>query len=292
LEFAEAEMLRSVIGAGASQYTSCLVSSLLAAGVGAMFAVTAPPVGAQQQTAKIAVALSLTGPNASIGSPDLDGIRLALEEANAAGDGPTIQLDVHDDASNVESGKKLAQAIGAGDALLVIGPATALETGRIYSDAGIVNIGPSTTGDEVTEPPNFFRAIASTSDAGEMLASYLRHVLDGKTAIVLYKDDGYGRATADGFRRAAPGLGIATRSGAQCRPRGDRIRGRGRPWSRPLHAPSAGRLFRHFSQRNIADGYCPVDVHGGFLPVDALRAGRGRRRRGPDRDQVSHSGAR
>jgi hypothetical protein len=32
----------------------------------------------------------------------------------------------------------------------VLGPATtlmALETGRIYSDAGIVNIGPSTTGD-------------------------------------------------------------------------------------------------------------------------------------------------
>jgi branched-chain amino acid transport system substrate-binding protein len=190
------------------------MSSLVAAGVGALLAVAASSASAQQQQkAKISVALSLTGPNASIGAPDLDGIRLAIEEANAAGDGPTIELDVRDDISKVEAGKKLAQEIATGDALLVIGPATtlmALETGRIYSDAGIVNIGPSTTGDEVTEPPNVFRAIASTGDAGEMLASYLRHVLDGKNAIVLYKDDGYGRSTAEGFRRAAPGLGITT----------------------------------------------------------------------------------
>jgi hypothetical protein len=37
------------------------------------------PACAQPQTAKIAVALSLTGPNASIGRPDLEGARLALE---------------------------------------------------------------------------------------------------------------------------------------------------------------------------------------------------------------------
>ena len=86
----------------------------------------------------------------------------------------------------------------------------ALETGQIYSDAGIVAIGPTTSGDEVAAPPNFFRAIASTSDGGEMLASYLRYVLGGNRAIVLFKDDGYGRATADGFRRAASGLGIST----------------------------------------------------------------------------------
>ncbi len=57
---------------------------------------------------------------------------------------------------------------------------------------------------------NFFRAVASTGDTGEILTSYLRYVLGGRSAIVLYKDDGYGRSVADGFRRAAPGLGIAT----------------------------------------------------------------------------------
>ena len=47
-------------------------------------------------------------------------------------------------------------------------------------------------------------------------------------------------------------------------------RGGNRPW--PPHAPSAGRLYRHIPQRDFADGRRPVDVHGGFLPVDAFRA--------------------
>ncbi len=166
-----------------------------------------------QQTAKIAVVLSVTGATASVGSPELDGVRLAVEEANAAGGGPTIQLDVHDDTSNLDTGRKLAQQIGAGDALLVVGPATtpmALATGQIYSDAGIVNIGATPTGDQVTDAPNYFRVPPSTSDVGEMLTSYLRYVLGAESVKVIYKDDGYGTAVADGFRRAAPGLGIAT----------------------------------------------------------------------------------
>jgi ABC-type branched-subunit amino acid transport system substrate-binding protein len=128
-----------------------------AAGLAVMLGFACPLAFAESQTAKIAVALSLTGPNASIGRPDLEGARLAHE-------------------------------IGAGDALLVLGPGTtamALNEGPIYSDAGIVAIGPTTTGDKVTDPENFFRAIFSTSDAGEILANYLRYDLGGRRAIVL-----------------------------------------------------------------------------------------------------------
>jgi branched-chain amino acid transport system substrate-binding protein len=184
-----------------------------AIGLAAVLAIAVPPADAQQRTARISVTLSLTGANASVGRPELDGIRLAVEEANAAGKGPAVEIVIYDDASSLDEGKKLAHEIGASDALLVVGPATtpmALETGRIYSDAGIVNVGATPTGDGVTEPPNYFRLPPSTSDVGEMLTSYLRHVLGGQSAVVLYKDDGYGTAVADGFRRAAPGLGIAT----------------------------------------------------------------------------------
>jgi branched-chain amino acid transport system substrate-binding protein len=191
---------------------SRFVGWLVAGGVGVLFAIAGSAASAQQQSAKIAVALSLTGANASLGKPELDGIRLAVEEANATNEGPAVELAVYDDTSNVDAGKKLAHEIGAGDALLVLGPATtlmALETGRIYSDAGIVNIGPTTTGDEVTEPPNFFRAVASTGDSGETLARYLRYVLGGRRATVIFKDDGYGRSAADGFLRAAPRAGVS-----------------------------------------------------------------------------------
>jgi branched-chain amino acid transport system substrate-binding protein len=204
-------MLGSDMGSSAGRSCARRVGWLVAVGIGAVL-VGAPPAEAQQPTAKIAVVLSLTGATASIGSPQLDGIRLAVEEANASGGGPTIELVVHDDTGNVDTGKTLAQQISAGDALLVVGPATtpmALETGRIYSDGGIVNIAATPTGDRVTDPPNSFRLPPSTSDVGEMLTSYLRYVLGGKRAIVLYKDDGYGTVVADAFRRAAPGLGIA-----------------------------------------------------------------------------------
>jgi branched-chain amino acid transport system substrate-binding protein len=153
---------------------------LFAICLGAMLAVAAPSASAQHETAKIAVALSLTGPKASIGRPDLEGARLAVEEANAAGGAPTVELSVYDDASNVAEGRRLAKEISAGDALLVLGPGTtamALDTGPIYSDAGVVAIGPTTTGDKVTDPKNFFRGEFSTSDAGEILASYIRYNL-------------------------------------------------------------------------------------------------------------------
>jgi branched-chain amino acid transport system substrate-binding protein len=126
-----------------------------AAGLAVMLAFVCPAASAQPQTAKIAVALSLTGPNASIGRPDLDGARLAIEEATAAGGAPPIELSVYDDASNAAEGARLAHEIGDGDALLVLGPGTtamALNEGPIYSDAGIVAIGPTTTGDRVTDP--------------------------------------------------------------------------------------------------------------------------------------------
>ena len=205
-------MLRAVKGPRERRSRGGQLLGVFAAGLAAMVAIASPKAFAQPPTAKIAVALSLTGPNASIGRPDLEGARLAVEEANAAGGAPTIELSVYDDTSNAAEGARLAHEIGAGDALLVLGPGTtamALNEGPIYSDAGLVAIGPSTTGDRVTDPENFFRAIFSTSDAGEILASYLRYDLGGRRAIVLMKDDSYGHAVADGFKSAADWLGVA-----------------------------------------------------------------------------------
>jgi branched-chain amino acid transport system substrate-binding protein len=143
------------------------VVGLVALGFGVVLSAAAPSADAEPPRAKIAVAFSVTGANESIGSPALDGVRLAVEEANAAGDTPAIELSVHDDTSDIDVGKRIAREIGAGDALVVLGPATtlmALETGRISADASIVAIGAITTGDDVTVPPTFFRTIFSTSD--------------------------------------------------------------------------------------------------------------------------------
>jgi hypothetical protein len=101
---------------------------LFAAGLAAILSLACPNAAfAEPATAKIAVALSLTGPNASIGRPDLEGARLAVEEANAAGGAPTIELLVCDDASNASEGARRAHEISGGDALLVLGPGAGVD---------------------------------------------------------------------------------------------------------------------------------------------------------------------
>ncbi|MGO9741551.1 MAG: ABC transporter substrate-binding protein [Roseiarcus sp.] len=203
-------MVRSVDRVGLFPRFLRVVRGLAVVLIGAC-AIAAPSADAETQTAKIAVALSLTGAGASIGKPDLEGARLAVEEANAEGVAPAIELSVYDDASDVEEGKRLARQIGAGNALVALGPGTtamALTMGPIFSDAGIVAIGATTTGDRVTDPPNFFRAVFSTSDGGEILAGYVKFDLGLRRAIVLFKDDSYGHAVTDGFKRAADWLGL------------------------------------------------------------------------------------
>ena len=173
----------------------------------------APEAIAQSSTAKIALAISATGPGESFGGPVLDGARLAVEEANAARAMPKIELDIHDDGSDADKGGAIAHQIAAGDSLVVVGPVTtpmALAVGPAYAESGIASIGPTTTGDTVTESATYFRAIFSTGDVGETLANYLRYVLGGTNAVVLFKDDGYGQPVAAGFRRAAERLGIST----------------------------------------------------------------------------------
>jgi branched-chain amino acid transport system substrate-binding protein len=171
-----------------------------------------PSTSAQTASAKIAVAVSSSGVGEAYGSPALDGARLAIEEANAAADAAKVELATYDDASSPEKGQEIARQIIASDALVVVGPATtplSLAVGPVYAEGGLVSVATTATGDGVTVNPTTFRASFSTSDGGEVLANYLRHILGGARAIVLFKDDGYGRPVADGFKRAAERLGIA-----------------------------------------------------------------------------------
>jgi branched-chain amino acid transport system substrate-binding protein len=173
----------------------------------------APSANAQTSTLKIAVAVSLTGSGESYGSPTLEGVQLAVEEANAANKESKIELATYDDQSNPDQARKVAAEIAASDALVVVGPATtpmALAAGPIYAEAGIASIGTTATGDEVTQNATTFQASFRTSDGGEEIANYLYYALGGKRAAVLFKDDSYGQPFVQGFKRAADQLKITT----------------------------------------------------------------------------------
>lgn len=177
-----------------------------------VLAMVAPlSAAAQSGSAKIAIAVSLTGPAGTFGSPALDGTRLAVEEANASGDGPRIELVIQDDTSKADRAREVAQSLIGSDVLAVVGPSTtpiAASVLPVYAEGGLVAIGTTSTGDDLTGNATFFRASFSTSDGGEALANYAHHVLGATKAVVLVKDDAYGRPVAAGFKRAADRLGL------------------------------------------------------------------------------------
>jgi ABC-type branched-subunit amino acid transport system substrate-binding protein len=77
---------------------------------------------ARAQHVEVAAALSITGEYYTFGTGSLEGIQLALEEANTSGAGPLIDLKVYDDKSTDEGAKEAARRIVAGSARVVLGP--------------------------------------------------------------------------------------------------------------------------------------------------------------------------
>lgn len=172
---------------------------------------TAAVASSSTEKLEIAAAISLSGEMSAFGTGSLEGIRLAVEKANAQGSGPRIELKVYDDASSAETAAKIAAQVAASPAALVIGPSntvTSLAAGPIYAQAGLPSITTTATSDLITDNATTFRSLFKNSEEGEMLATYLVRVLGQKRAAVLVADDAYGRTIEKGFRSAAERLGI------------------------------------------------------------------------------------
>jgi ABC-type branched-subunit amino acid transport system substrate-binding protein len=63
---------------------------------------------ASAQTAKIAVVTSLTGSGQFAGRTQIDAVRFAVEEANAAGASPPLELAIYDDHSTEFGARQFA----------------------------------------------------------------------------------------------------------------------------------------------------------------------------------------
>jgi branched-chain amino acid transport system substrate-binding protein len=193
---------RRALSAQAALVVLAVAASLLAA-----------PFARAQTTVKIAVPTALTGSGEFAGRALLEAVRFALEDANAGGESPQIELEVVDDRSTADGARTAARQISAGDALVVVGPnltTASLAAGPIYAEAGLVSLVPTAHGDAVTNNATSYRTVFSTGEIGNGLANYFHHVVRGRRAVVLFRDDGYGRPLADGFRAVAERHGITT----------------------------------------------------------------------------------
>jgi branched-chain amino acid transport system substrate-binding protein len=166
---------------------------------------------------KIGHAAPLTGPIAHLGKDNENGARLAVEEINAQGltiDGRKIQLelDAQDDAGDPKTGTQVAQRLVDDHVVAVVGhlnSGVSIPASKIYSDAGIVQISPSSTNPAYTQQgfKTTYRVVATDAQQGPALANYATKALNAKRIAVVDDATAYGKGLADEFAKSAQASG-------------------------------------------------------------------------------------
>ena len=146
-------------------------------------------------TIKVGANFELTGNVANYGNATLEGLQLAIDEANEAGgiNGKKIELVSVDDKSEAaESINAATKLISDDDVKVIVGPAT---TGRVLAetqtatDAKVPIIAPCATSPEATVEngkvkPYVFRSCFIDPQQGEVMATFAAKELKAKTAVI------------------------------------------------------------------------------------------------------------
>lgn len=172
---------------------------------------------AQEQVVKIGHVGPVSGAIAHLGKDNEWGARLAIEELNAKGvsiNGKKIKFELvaEDDASDPKQGTAAAQKLVDAKVSGVIGhlnSGTTIPASKIYSDAGIPQISPSSTNPKYTRQgfKTAFRLVADDVHLGSTLGSYAVKELKGKSIAVIDDRTAYGQGVAEEFEKAVKALG-------------------------------------------------------------------------------------
>ena len=193
---------------------------LTACGKGGDKAAAVPADGVEVKIGHVA---PLTGPIAHLGKDNENGARLALEEINKAGltiDGKKVVLTLvpEDDAEDPKTATQVAQKLVDAKVVGVVGhlnSGTSIPASKIYSDAGITQISPSSTNPDYTKQgfKTTYRLVATDAQQGPALGNYVANTLKAKTVAIIDDSTQYGKGLADEFEKTvkAAGLKVVTR---------------------------------------------------------------------------------
>jgi branched-chain amino acid transport system substrate-binding protein len=212
-----------VTACGKKDESGASTQATAASSASAPASVPAAPAPHEATVVKIGHAAPLSGLQAHLGKDNENGARLALEEISAQGltiDGRSIklELDSQDDAADPRTGEEVAQKLVDDKVVAVIGhmnSGVSIPASKIYSDAGIAQISPSTTNPAYTQQgyKTTFRVVATDALQGPVLAGYAMKTLHAKKVVVVDDASAYGRGLADEFAKTmqAGGVKIADR---------------------------------------------------------------------------------
>ena len=189
---------------------------LLGLAIASAFAATSAPVAAQT-VVKIGHVAPLTGSIAHLGKDNELGGKLAVEELNAkkisiGGKPVTFELLSEDDAADPKQGTAAAQKLVDAGVVGVVGhlnSGTSIPASRIYRDAGIPQISPSSTAPKYTQQgyKTTFRVVANDGQLGGTLGRYAMKELKAKSIAVIDDRTAYGQGVADEFQKSAKAAG-------------------------------------------------------------------------------------
>ncbi|MFN0038439.1 MAG: branched-chain amino acid ABC transporter substrate-binding protein [Burkholderiales bacterium] len=160
-----------------------------------------------QPVVKIGHAAPLTGDIAHLGKDNEDGVRLAIEEANAkgltiGGQKMVFELLSEDDEGKEAKGPIIAQKFADAKVAGVVGhlnSGVTIPASVVYNEAGIPMISGSATNPKVTERglKVAFRTVGRDDQQGPAIASYLSTQFKPKTVAVIDDATSYGEGLAD-----------------------------------------------------------------------------------------------
>ncbi|WP_094781783.1 branched-chain amino acid ABC transporter substrate-binding protein [Paraburkholderia ribeironis] len=170
------------------------------------------------ETVTIGHVAPLTGAIAHLGKDNENGARLAIEEINAkglvvAGRKVSLRLDAQDDAADPKTATQVAQKLVDDKVVAVVGhlnSGTSIPASRIYSDAGITQISPSSTNPAFTQQgfKTTFRVVATDAQQGPALAEYAVKQLHIKSVAIVDDSTAYGQGLANEFEKTVRSLGV------------------------------------------------------------------------------------
>ena len=180
-------------------------------------AAAAPPAAGDALVVKIGHAGPTSGPIAHLGKDNELGAKMAVDDLNARhikiGDKEAqFVLVAEDDAGDPKQGTAVAQKLVDEKVNGVVGhlnSGTTIPASKIYSDAGIPQISPSSTNPKYTRQgfKTTFRVVADDTQLGGTLGKYAVETLKGKNIAVIDDRTAYGQGVADEFEKAAKAAG-------------------------------------------------------------------------------------
>jgi branched-chain amino acid transport system substrate-binding protein len=176
------------------------------------------PAAAPETVVKIGHVGPLTGSIAHLGKDNENGVRLALDEANAKGvsiDGKKVKFELvaEDDQADPKVGTTVAQKLVDAKVSGIVGhlnSGVTIPASAIYNQAGIPFISGSATNPKVTEQgfKVAFRTVGRDDQQGPAIASYLASEAKIKTVAIVDDATAYGKGLAEEVEKTLKAAGV------------------------------------------------------------------------------------